>query len=51
MARWKSAGHAIMAFQLVGRIAGLSDEEIRKAQRAGEQESVIDRASKLATQK
>jgi hypothetical protein len=51
LARWKSEGHAMMALLLVGRIAGLSDEEIRKAQRAGEQESIIDRASKLATQK
>jgi hypothetical protein len=44
MARWKSAGHAMMAFSLVGRIAGLSDEEISKAWKAGEQEKVIERA-------
>jgi hypothetical protein len=44
MARWKSAGHAMMAFLLVGRIAGLSDEEISKAWKAGEQEKVIERA-------
>ena len=29
MARWQAEGHAGMAFLLVGRIAGLSDEEIR----------------------
>jgi hypothetical protein len=44
MARWKSEGHAMMAFLLVGRIAGLDDKEIYKAWGAGEREQVIARA-------
>jgi len=51
MSRWKSEGHAMMPFQLVGRIAGLSNEEILKAWQAGEQELVIDRALKIASKK
>ena len=41
MARWKSAGHAMMALLLVGRIAGLKDAEIWKAQDAADREKVI----------
>jgi hypothetical protein len=44
MARWKSAGHAMMAFLIVGRIAGLTEKEISKAWDAGEREKVIERA-------
>jgi hypothetical protein len=44
MARWKFAGHAVMAFELVGRLAGLSDPEIFKAWDAGQREQVISRA-------
>jgi hypothetical protein len=44
MARWKFAGHAVMAFELVGRIAGLSDPEIFKAWDGGQREQVIARA-------
>ncbi len=44
MARWHSAGHAMMAFQLVGRIAGLTDKEIFNAWDKGEREAVIKRA-------
>ncbi|HEV8001912.1 MAG TPA: hypothetical protein VGP63_18640 [Planctomycetaceae bacterium] len=43
MARWKSSGHAMMALLLVGRIAGLKDAEIWKAQDASEREKVIAR--------
>jgi hypothetical protein len=49
MARWKSAGHAMMAFLLVGRIAGLDDKEISKAWDAGEREKVIERALRTGT--
>jgi hypothetical protein len=44
MARWHSAGHAMMAFQLVGRIAGLTDKEIFNAWDKGQREAVIERA-------
>jgi hypothetical protein len=46
MARWKSEGHAMMAFLIVGRIAGLEDKEIFKAAGAAEREKVIARALK-----
>ena len=36
--------HAVMVFELVGRIAGLSDPEIFKAWDAGQREQVIARA-------
>jgi len=49
MARWKSAGHAMMAFMLVGRIAGLDDKDIFKAWGAGEREKVIERALRTQT--
>jgi hypothetical protein len=44
MARWKSPGHAQAAFMILGRIAGLSDEEIIKAWTAGDRERVITAA-------
>jgi hypothetical protein len=44
MSRWKPGGHGMMAFLLVGRIAGLTDPEIAKAWDAGEREKVIERA-------
>jgi hypothetical protein len=44
MSRWKTPGHAMMAFLLVGRIAGLSDEEITKASKGGERDKVIEQA-------
>ena len=49
MARWKSAGHAMMAFLIVGRIAGLTEHEISKAWDAGEREKVIERALRTQT--
>lgn len=48
MARWKSLEHALPAFVLVGRIAGLSDEEIQKRWTAGQREPVIALARKKA---
>jgi hypothetical protein len=44
MAHWKTPGHAMMAFLLVGRIAGLSDQEIQQASKAGERDKVFERA-------
>lgn len=44
MARWKTLGHALPAFILVGRIAGLPEEEIHEAWSKGQREKVIDQA-------
>jgi hypothetical protein len=44
MARWKSEGHAMPAFMILGRISGRPDEDIRAAWEGGEREAVIDAA-------
>jgi len=44
MARWRSEGHAIAAFLILGRIAGMSDESVKTAWDRGERERVIDAA-------
>jgi hypothetical protein len=44
MARWKSPGHAEAAFIIVGRIAGLPEQEIFDAWDRGDRESVIEKA-------
>ena len=47
MARWQSA-HALMPFILIGRIAGVSDEQSLEAWKRGEREQIIARAIKAA---
>lgn len=49
MARWKSLPHALPAFVLVGRIAGLSEEQIQDAWSRGDREKVI--ASALSSKR
>ncbi|PWU11571.1 MAG: hypothetical protein C5B51_02300 [Terriglobia bacterium] len=44
MARWESLGYALRPFLLVGRIAGLSDQEIHERWSKGEREAVIEKA-------
>ncbi len=44
MARWKSEGHAMAAFIILGRIAGYSDEAAEAAWHRGEREEVIGAA-------
>jgi hypothetical protein len=44
MARWKSEGHAMPAFMILGRIAGRSEDEIQAAWSQGKREELIDRA-------
>jgi hypothetical protein len=44
MARWKSEGHAMAAFIILGRIAGYSDEAAQDAWRRGEREVIISAA-------
>jgi hypothetical protein len=45
MARWTSAGHALAAFMILGRIDGLSDEDLHAAWNRGDRESVITRTA------
>jgi hypothetical protein len=46
MARWHDLEHALPGFLLAGRLAGLSDDEIRNAWSSGDHEEVIKRALK-----
>lgn len=46
MARWKNLAHALPAFLLLGRIAGLPEAEIHQAWERGEREKVIARAAR-----
>ena len=45
MARWKTLEHALPAYVLVGRIAGLSDQQIQDAWARGDRESTIAQAT------
>jgi hypothetical protein len=51
MARWKSSGHAQASFVLLGRVAGLSEDEITGAWERGERASFIETAVKRAKAK
>ena len=44
MARWKSEGHAKAAFLILGRLAGLSEEAIRRAWDGRNRAAVIEKA-------
>jgi HEAT repeat protein len=46
MARWKHLPHALPAFILLGRVAGIPEKEIQEAWAKGEREAVIGRLSK-----
>ncbi|HEY6395054.1 MAG TPA: HEAT repeat domain-containing protein, partial [Candidatus Binataceae bacterium] len=45
MARWKSMTHALPAFLLLGRVAGLPDLKVHEAWERGDRESVIAQAA------
>jgi hypothetical protein len=45
MARWKTLSHALPAYMLVGRIAGLPDTQVQEAWSRGDRESVIAQAT------
>lgn len=49
IARWKSPGHALPAFAVLGWVAGLTDEELRESWTCGDREAAIERMLKLAT--
>jgi hypothetical protein len=51
MARWKSSGHAQASFVLLGRVAGLPENEINAAWGRGERASFIETAIKRAKAK
>ena len=46
MARWKSAGHALAPFMIVGRLAGYSDDAAFALWERGDRETVINAAVK-----
>lgn len=46
MARWKSLGHSLPAFLILGRIAGLPDDDVQAAWSKGDREPVIAKAVK-----
>jgi hypothetical protein len=45
IARWQSPGHAMAGIFVLGRVAGMSDEEIFKAARRGDVEQVVQAAT------
>ncbi|HEV2199397.1 MAG TPA: hypothetical protein VGR73_06230 [Bryobacteraceae bacterium] len=45
MSRWKTLAHALPAFVLTGRVAGLTDQQIEDAWTKGDRESVIAAAA------
>jgi hypothetical protein len=46
MARWKSLSHALPAYLLLGRVAGLPDDQVQEAWNRGDREWVIAQAAK-----
>src|SRR5262249_54283585 len=48
MSRWKSSGHAYNPFFLLGRVAGLPEDEITAAWERGDRASLIEAAVKRA---
>jgi hypothetical protein len=51
MARWKTLSHALPAYLLLGRIAGLPEEEVKAAWNRGDREEVIRQAAASAPKK
>lgn len=46
MARWRSLGHALGPYTLIGRLAGLTEQQIQQTWTDGDREAVIARALK-----
>jgi hypothetical protein len=44
MARWKTPSYALPPFLLLGRVAGIPDEQVQESWRKGDRESVIQKA-------
>ncbi len=51
MSHWDARGHGMIAFLLVGRIAGLTDPEIYQEWKAGKRDEVIERALRTSRDK
>lgn len=51
MARWKERGHAVAGFFMLGRIAGLSEQQLIEAWEKNDRELVINAATKRAGKK
>jgi hypothetical protein len=51
MSRWKSRGHAQPSFIILGRIAGLPEQEIFEAWERNDRETIINAATKRAGKK
>lgn len=51
MARWKSLSHALPAFVILGRVAGVKEEEIHDAWNQGQRERIIRAATNKAANK
>ncbi len=51
MARWPTPRYAVRPFLLLGRVAGIPDEEVQKSWEKGDRDSVIERALALAGRK
>jgi POTRA domain, FtsQ-type len=51
MARWKSSGHAVASFFLLGRVAGFPEDEIKAAWERGDRASFIEAAAKRTKSK
>ncbi len=47
MARWKNDGHAGMSFFILGRVGGLSDDEIGQSWMRGEREDLITKVQQV----
>jgi hypothetical protein len=48
MSRWKSPGHALPAFFMLGRVGNLSEDEINKDWESGNRETLIEKVLKKA---
>jgi hypothetical protein len=44
MARWRTPSYALPPFLLLGRVAGMSDEQVQASWKAGERDAVIQKA-------
>jgi hypothetical protein len=51
MARWQTRSYALPPFQLIGRVAGLKDDEVNESWEHGDPEAVIQQALDSAAKK
>jgi hypothetical protein len=51
MAQWKTLGHALPAYILLGRIGGLSEQEIRKTWESGDRRAAVLRIARSLSTK